>query len=170
MHILWYCIIMNNNFYQLFKYSYGQYISMQFSGEELTPKRIFNYVFGLYLITLGGGIFNKIRSRLSAGKLNTLCNGPDLAYRHRGCNIHIPCNTCLDRMDPSKKGLQKKTLPSGIRRSAFRSVHKLFGIPHRIHPSGRQFHCCIDYECSFNISNCIGTVFLCSNQSDSTVR
>ena len=26
---------------------------MQFSGEELTVKRVFNYIFGLYLITLG---------------------------------------------------------------------------------------------------------------------
>jgi len=26
---------------------------MEFSGEELTFKRIFNYIFGLFLITLG---------------------------------------------------------------------------------------------------------------------
>lgn len=47
------------------KYSY-----MQFSGEELTVKRVFNYVFGLYLITLG--VAFSIKSCLGSAPVSSI--------------------------------------------------------------------------------------------------
>lgn len=43
---------------------------MQFSGEELTPKRIFNYIFGLYLITLG--VAFSIKSNLGSAPVSSI--------------------------------------------------------------------------------------------------
>lgn len=43
---------------------------MQFSGEELTFKRIFNYVFGLYLITLG--VAFSIKSGLGSAPVSSI--------------------------------------------------------------------------------------------------
>ena len=49
---------------------------MQFSGEELTLKRIFNYIFGLYLITLG--VAFSIKSGLGSAPVNSICDGSGL--------------------------------------------------------------------------------------------
>ena len=43
---------------------------MQFSGEELTPKRIFNYIFGLYMITLG--VAFSIKSNLGSAPVSSI--------------------------------------------------------------------------------------------------
>lgn len=43
---------------------------MQFSGEELTFKRIFNYIFGLYLITLG--VAFSIKSGLGSAPVSSI--------------------------------------------------------------------------------------------------
>lgn len=43
---------------------------MQFSGEELTLKRIFNYIFGLYLITLG--VAFSIKSGLGSAPVSSI--------------------------------------------------------------------------------------------------
>ncbi|MBQ8017810.1 MAG: hypothetical protein IJ104_12220 [Methanobrevibacter sp.] len=43
---------------------------MQFSGEELTIKRVFNYVFGLYLITLG--VAFSIKSGLGSAPVSSI--------------------------------------------------------------------------------------------------
>ena len=43
---------------------------MRFSGEELTPKRIFNYIFGLYLITLG--VAFSIKSNLGSAPVSSI--------------------------------------------------------------------------------------------------
>ena len=43
---------------------------MQFSGEELTAKRVFNYVFGLYLITLG--VAFSIKSGLGSAPVSSI--------------------------------------------------------------------------------------------------
>ncbi|MEE1129186.1 MAG: DUF6198 family protein [Methanobrevibacter sp.] len=43
---------------------------MQFSGEELTFKRVFNYVFGLYLITLG--VAFSIKSTLGSAPVSSI--------------------------------------------------------------------------------------------------
>ena len=49
--------------------SYKQY-NMQFDGEELTVKRVFNYVFGLYLITLG--VAFSIKSGLGSAPVSSI--------------------------------------------------------------------------------------------------
>lgn len=51
---------------------------MQFSGEELTPKRIFNYVFGLYLITLG--VAFSIKSGLGSAPVSSIPYAMDLIW------------------------------------------------------------------------------------------
>ena len=43
---------------------------MQFSGEKLTLKRIFNYIFGLYLITLG--VAFSIKSCLGSAPVSSI--------------------------------------------------------------------------------------------------
>ena len=43
---------------------------MQFSGEELTAKRVFNYIFGLYLITLG--VAFSIKSGLGSAPVSSI--------------------------------------------------------------------------------------------------
>ena len=43
---------------------------MQFSSEELTPKRIFNYIFGLYMITLG--VAFSIKSNLGSAPVSSI--------------------------------------------------------------------------------------------------
>ena len=43
---------------------------MQFSGEELTFRRVFNYVFGLYLITLG--VAFSIKSGLGSAPVSSI--------------------------------------------------------------------------------------------------
>lgn len=43
---------------------------MQFSGEELTLRRVFNYVFGLYLITLG--VAFSIKSGLGSAPVSSI--------------------------------------------------------------------------------------------------
>ena len=47
-----------------------KYFSMQFSGEELTFRRVFNYVFGLYLITLG--VAFSIKSGLGSAPVSSI--------------------------------------------------------------------------------------------------
>lgn len=43
---------------------------MQFSGEELTLRRVFNYIFGLYLITLG--VAFSIKSGLGSAPVSSI--------------------------------------------------------------------------------------------------
>ena len=57
-------------FYQLFKYDVGQDMNMQFSGEDLTIKRVFSYIFGLYLITLG--VAFSIKSGLGSAPVSSI--------------------------------------------------------------------------------------------------
>lgn len=51
---------------------------MQFSGEELTLKRIFNYIFGLYLITLG--VAFSIKSGLGSAPVSSIPYAMDLVW------------------------------------------------------------------------------------------
>lgn len=51
---------------------------MEFSGEELTFRRIFNYVFGLYLITLG--IAFSIKSGLGSAPVSSIPYAMDLIW------------------------------------------------------------------------------------------
>ena len=51
---------------------------MQFSGEELTFKRVFNYVFGLYLITLG--VAFSIKSGLGSAPVSSIPYAMDLIW------------------------------------------------------------------------------------------
>ena len=51
---------------------------MQFSGEELTLKRIFNYIFGLYLITLG--VAFSIKSGLGSAPVSSIPYAMDLIW------------------------------------------------------------------------------------------
>lgn len=51
---------------------------MQFSGEELTFKRIFNYIFGLYLITLG--VAFSIKSGLGSAPVSSIPYAMDLIW------------------------------------------------------------------------------------------
>lgn len=51
---------------------------MEFSGEELTFKRIFNYVFGLYLITLG--VAFSIKSGLGSAPVSSIPYAMDLIW------------------------------------------------------------------------------------------
>ena len=61
---------MYDYFYYLFKYDVIQYICMQFSGEELTFRRVFCYFFGLYLITLG--VAFSIKSALGSAPVSSI--------------------------------------------------------------------------------------------------
>lgn len=47
-----------------------KYFNMQFSGEELTFRRVFNYIFGLYLITLG--VAFSIKSGLGSAPVSSI--------------------------------------------------------------------------------------------------
>ncbi len=51
---------------------------MEFSGEELTFKRVFNYVFGLYLITLG--VAFSIKSGLGSAPVSSIPYAMDLIW------------------------------------------------------------------------------------------
>jgi uncharacterized membrane protein YczE len=51
---------------------------MQFSGEELTFKRVFNYIFGLYLITLG--VAFSIKSGLGSAPVSSIPYAMDLIW------------------------------------------------------------------------------------------
>ncbi|WP_295600412.1 YitT family protein [uncultured Methanobrevibacter sp.] len=51
---------------------------MQFSGEELTLKRVFNYIFGLYLITLG--VAFSIKSGLGSAPVSSIPYAMDLIW------------------------------------------------------------------------------------------
>jgi uncharacterized membrane protein YczE len=51
---------------------------MQFSGEELTFRRVFNYVFGLYLITLG--VAFSIKSGLGSAPVSSIPYALDLIW------------------------------------------------------------------------------------------
>ena len=51
---------------------------MQFDGEELTFKRVFNYIFGLYLITLG--IAFSIKSGLGSAPVSSIPYAMDLIF------------------------------------------------------------------------------------------
>ena len=61
---------------------------MQFSGEELTFKRIFNYIFGLYLITLG--VAFSIKSGLGSAPVSSIPYAMNLVW-----NIEIGVATFL---------------------------------------------------------------------------
>ena len=56
---------------------------MQFSGEELTPKRIFNYIFGLYLITLG--VAFSIKSNLGSAPVSSIPYAMNLIWMIEIC-------------------------------------------------------------------------------------
>lgn len=51
---------------------------MQFSGEDLTIKRVFNYIFGLYLITLG--VAFSIKSGLGSAPVSSIPYAMDLIW------------------------------------------------------------------------------------------
>ena len=51
---------------------------MQFSGEKLTAKRIFNYIFGLFLITLG--VAFSIKSDLGSAPVSSIPYAMDLIW------------------------------------------------------------------------------------------
>ena len=51
---------------------------MQFSGEELTFRRVFNYIFGLYLITLG--VAFSIKSGLGSAPVSSIPYAMDLIW------------------------------------------------------------------------------------------
>lgn len=51
---------------------------MQFSGEELTFRRLFNYVFGLYMITLG--VAFSIKSGLGSAPVSSIPYAMDLIW------------------------------------------------------------------------------------------
>lgn len=66
----------------------NKYLNMQFSGEELTFKRVFNYIFGLYLITLG--VAFSIKSGLGSAPVSSIPYAMNLIW-----NIEIGVATFI---------------------------------------------------------------------------
>ena len=61
---------------------------MEFSGEKLTFKRIFNYIFGLFLITLG--VAFSIKSGLGSTPVASIpCIKSNIEHWFGDNNIHI---------------------------------------------------------------------------------
>ena len=62
----------------MFNYDDDQDMCMQFSGEDLTLKRVFSYIFGLYLITLG--VAFSIKSGLGSAPVSSIPYAMDLIW------------------------------------------------------------------------------------------
>lgn len=78
MYILVYCLKFRSIFTICLNISCYRYYCMQFSGEDLTFKRVFNYIFGLYLITLG--VAFSIKSGLGSAPVSSIPYSMNLVW------------------------------------------------------------------------------------------
>ena len=140
---------------------------MQFDGEELTFRRVFNYVFGLYLITLG--VAFSIKSGLGSAPVSSIPYAIDLIWL-----INIGVATFI--FHAILVFIEWILLRDDFKRKHFLQVFVgvLFGVFTSFSvslmnfiPPADSFSLALLMSFFFSANHCSGTFFLCSDKSDS---
>ena len=136
---------------------------MEFSGEELTFKRIFNYIFGLFLITLG--VAFSIKSGLGSTPVASIPYALNLILKwDLGITTFIfQIFLVFLELILLRNNFKRKHFLQVFVSLIFGVFTQLFNISGEFCSSGKQYAGCTFDECSVSIFNSFGYFLLCSN-------